>query len=508
MMKTKILLLALFVIFAWPKLYAQGSCPCISNSGIDGSNVGRGNPVNSSIASWWVVSGTPLLAQGVVSSDGFKLTNGDGMATCYDFYAGMKYKVCFRAYTTNNADGTVTLETSGSSIGNVTVTQHGLQPKDYSITFTASANFNQLKFLVNTPGTSVVIDDVGVIEIPTITASPSNLLTCESTTLTATSHNPLTVSWWASNGTISSSTGTSITATPCESATYTATFNTSCPMFTCKTDIISINVPVSPNGQIVDNSSPNCGDFIDLQYQPSVPCAVASYTWYNPSNVIVSSGPSYHKNFADALDRGGVYRLKVVYTNGCDDEFFEVINQNCCVTVADFDINGCNPVRFENLTVDGNGDPILNAEWYWDLGDGNTSNLRNPAEWNVMDLSPRTVCLTVVASDAFSTCCDRICKDFEPCDGSCDPKAAFDFKLLNPGTGDVQLYDKSAGGGTPIHWWWTVDGVPVPGNTDANPIIAGLGSGTHTVCLDVEFLQVNGTQSCYEYGWCEEIFIP
>ncbi len=504
-MNSKILLLVLFTIFAWPKLYAQ-NCPCISNSGIDGSNVGRGNPVNSSIASWWVLSGTPILAEGMVGSDGFKLTNGDGMATCYSFYTGMKYKVCFRAYTTNNANGTVTLETNGSTIGNVTVSQHGLPPKDYSITFTASANFNQLRFLVNTAGTSVVIDDVGVIEVPTLTASPSTIYTCGSTTLSASSHNPLTVTWqpW---GTVNPTSGTSVTASPCKTTTYTATYNTSCSMFTCKADVATVTVTVQPNGEILDNSSTICGEYIDLQYNPYVSCTVTSYTWYSPTNNIISSGPSFYKNFSAKGD-WGLYKLKVIYANGCEDSFYTAVNQNCCVTLADFDIVGCNPVRFENHTVDGDGNPVIQGEWFWDLGEGTTSTLRSPAHWNVMDLSHRKVCLTAVVADAFSTCCDRVCKEFDPCDGGCDPKAAFDFRIINPVNRDIQLFDKSAGNGTAVQWVWTVDGNPIMGNLDPNPVVLGLSSGLHTICLDVEFLQWSGTQSCFEYGWCEEIFIP
>ena len=605
-----------------PQLYAQCTTPpnCIFNPGIDGSSVGWGNAIGTSLSNWHVLSGTPTLAQGMGSSSGFRLQNGDGMYTCFNFVAGRKYKVCIYSYTTNGTIGTLKLEahngSSGQSPGTIFVTKTSHPPAPYStVVFTATSNFSQLRLLVNTSGTSVVIDDVGVIEVPTVTVSQSTISGCGSTTLTASSNNSLNISWSPSDG-LSSTSGNSVTASPCSTTTYTATYTTGCsPIFSCNnsgenTVQVTVNVNpgttvtaspsivnwcqsttltatsannmgvtwspaiglsssygkvvtanpcttttytasfycplsnctytkdvtvyVQPSGSILNNSDQECGGVIDMEYTGSQ-CQNFTYKWVhmdNP-NTVLFTGRHYYKG-TSGQGEDGLYRLTVTSPMGCSETYYTTVSKNCCKIVADFEIIGCNPVRFENTTVDSiGGDTLLVGEWHWDFGDGMTSSLRNPAHLYYTHMGPTKVCLTAVVADADqSTCCSKVCKEFDVCDFiGCVGMGAFAFKLINPATGEVQLYDKSAGNspdsvGHPPHldicrWEWMIDGNPLPNTNDPNPIVTGLHPGTiHDVCLKVVHCNRNCstrypggpcvpyTIECPDEWRCEKIVIP
>jgi hypothetical protein len=175
--------------------------------------------------------------------------------------------------------------------------------------------------------------------------------------------------------------------------------------------------------------------------------------------------------------------------------------------LVDFEIQGCNPARFVKKTVDAYGNPALVGEWNWEFSDGYTTTIRNPSRLYTTFMGPHKVCLTAVISEGPSTCCDKVCKEFEICDFiSCDPRAAFGYKPN--GSGNIDLFDKSVGvgGASACMWYWTIDGTPHPGSTDPAPSITGLVPGLHNVCLRVEFCQPNG-QRCAE-EWCEDIIVP
>lgn len=516
-MKSRTLLfIMLLILFFRTELTAQ-NCNnppnCIRNPGIDGSGVGWGNPINTSLPNWWVQSGTPTLAQGMGTSSGFRLINGDAMGTCFNFIAGATYRVCFFAYTTNGQNGDVTLIAAGGTgtlpIGNVTVTKIGHAPDQFDIMFTATANFNRLLFSVNNVNHSVVIDDVGAIEVPAITA-PLTIARGTSTTLalTANTIGNMTITWSPLNG-LSGTAGASVTASPCKTTTYTATYTSQCsPMYSCNTNTVQTTVTVLPNGNLADSSDPFCFGPIDLRYTPTVPIPGTTYRWYDKNFTLVSStGNRYFKNPTTTADEGW-YTLVVAYPNGCIDTFTTDVRKNCCNVNADFSTMGCNPVRFVNNTVDGNtGLPALQGEWFWDFGDGTTSTLRNPAHLYTTIWGNTTVCLTTVVTNGNTTCCDRVCKDITLCDFGCAAKAAFDFVITDPNARDIQLFDKSVGIGSACVWNWTVDGVPIPGSSTNNPLVTGLLPGKHIICLDVEFCHPFGS-NCIDAGWCEEIEIP
>ena len=513
----KILLLALIVTLIKPGLFGQQNCNnifCIQNPGLDGSGVGRGNPINNTMPSWWVISGTPTLERGVVNSNGFRLTNGDGFATCYNFFQNTQYRICLMAYTTNGQDGIIRLEANDGAggsqqIGSILVTQQGLEPAPYDVVFTTNPgfNFNQLRILVDTPTTSVVIDDVGVIEIPTVTVNPSPKTWCSNATITVSGNtvNNMNINW-APATFLNQNWGQQVIASNCATEIYTMTYSSTCnPMFSCNNNAIQVTVPVDPPTNITNNSSFICGEQIDLEYIPNQPCPGATYAWRGPrNNTVLSTTSQLFIPNASAPDVGA-YVLTITLPNGCSTTVTEMVDMNCCDVVADFDPVDCNPIRFINTTSTTNLSGVQ-GEWHWDFGDGNTSSIKNPSNLYTTQLGPHTVCLTAVLSNGLSTCCAKICKEVEVCDFTCEPKAAFGYKVLDATTGDVQFTDKSVGGGTACGWQWWVNGVPNPVSySGQTPTINFGGPGIYNVCLEVEFCCLNGT-SHYE-TWCEDIIV-
>lgn len=597
------------IIFNAPELYAQANCTtppnCISNPGID-PPAGiplyiNGTPItNSTLPGWSVLSGTPVIGPGVVITNGFELvsdvTDGEGMVTCYNFMKDRTYKVCFRAYnTTTENRGSLILEAHDGSTDSQIIWRDvfyksGPPHADNSHTFKANSNFTQLRIYTDDttrPSNpySVTLDDIGVIEVPditaspltidgcgtttlntnsanpltiswnplgittanntpvvvtpcstttyiasystgcvlygcngnnnvsvkvtvqpgvTATASPSTILRCGSTTLTATSTNPMTVTWSPATG-LNTTKGYIVTASPCRTTTYTATFTCgNCPPFTRK-----VTVYVQPNGSIADSSPHTCFGPIDLRYSSPAPCSNATYQWVSQkTGNVVATGPKWYKSSTAPGDIG-IYML-IVTPRGCTpDTFYTSVIMDCCNVIADFDIIGCNPVRFVNRTMS-NSDFALRGEWYWDFGDGTNSRIRNPSHSYITPtLGAHSVCLTAVIKDSTgATCCDKICKEVIDCDFmGCTPMAAFDYRITDQLNRDVRLIDRSSGNGNyACSWKWTVDGTVYMG--DPTPVIPALGIGQHHICLEVGFcIPPNAATPCYE-EWCEDIIIP
>ncbi|MHB1279078.1 MAG: PKD domain-containing protein [Bacteroidia bacterium] len=334
-----------------------------------------------------------------------------------------------------------------------------------------------------------------------VTASPQTISGCQSTTLTASSTNAMSVSWSPLTGlTPANGNGTVVTARPCKTTTYTATFT----CFTGCTYTKTITVYVQPDGNIV-NPSTNipCRDPISMHHSGN-PCPGSTYKWYHPNGNLLTTAATLNMISSKPSDQG-TYTLLLTSPQGCIDTFYSVVTMTgCCDITADFKIIGCNPVRFENITKNGNGDTVLVGDWHWDLGDGNTSSLRNPSHLYTTQMGPTTVCLTTVVYDQYSTCCDKVCKNVDVCDFvSCDPKAAFDHKILHQPTGQVQFLDKSVGGGTANGWIWKVNGTAV--DWTQNPILTLGGPGTYEICLTVSYTDINGT-ICSE-TWCEKVVV-
>lgn len=600
-------LLAMLMVFSFNHLHGQCGTPpnCITNSGMDfGSSTTIGNPIGTNLPDWNVFLGNPLYAEGTGGSRAIQLNNSDGVFACYNFRAGRKYRVCFRGYNPNTvSSGSIVVEahdgSSGQTIASIAFYNPSLtSPRsmlEQTLTFTPSSNFSQLRFLIPNLGNSysVVIDDVGVLEVPDVTvtpgtingcgvatltansantlnltwtpatnlsstnastvyaspcqttsyaltytavgcnhytctsgteqvtvnvspgvsvmASPSSISTCASSTLTATSVNPMTVNWTPTLA-LAPTSGNTVVAKPCRTTTYVATF--SCALNGCQY-ARPVTVNVQQNGSIINRTAKPCGSPIDLEYVSGMPCPGATYKWYAQSapGTLLSTSSKYIKPVSSSTDQG-VYYVIVTTPNKCNDTSYATVVMDCCKMLADFDIVDCNPVRFVNATVDSiGGDTILNGQWHWDFGDGTTSSIRNPSHLYTSLFGKTTVCLTAVVEQNGSTCCAKVCREFDICDFGCVPKAAFDYSLVTPGTTDVQFTDKSVGGGAPCGYEWRVNGVLITSATgNPNPLITlgpplppGPGNKYH-VCLKVWYCPIPGT-TCFE-EWCEVIEIP
>ena len=349
----------------------------------------------------------------------------------------------------------------------------------------------------------------------TVTATPTTINNCQSSMLTASSPNNMSVTWSTESGLYPPiGSGGVVTARPCKTTKYYATYR--CLATGC-TYLDSVTVVVNKNGgtnNIIANGI--CYGPIDLEYNATTPCPGSTYKWFGPKNPsIVLSTQSTLQLASTTINDYGNYMLEVTTPNGCIDTFYEPVIYTCCEVDADFDTVDCNPIRFINKTTDGQGNPILQGQWHWDFGDGNTSTIRNPSNLYTPQLGLHTICLIAVVEGESGTCCSKICKDIEVCDFTCDAKAAFKYDVINAGLHKVRFTDKSVGVWSPnSHKWWVNTVFPTtPPPPPTAPIYTGQtqditfpGPGIYSVCLEVEYLQPNGT-SCFD-TWCEEVVVP
>ena len=142
-----------------------------------------------------------------------------------------------------------------------------------------------------------------------------------------------------------------------------------------------------------------------------------------------------------------------------------------------------------------NGNNI--ASWFWNFGDGTTSDLRNPVHLYVQ---PRKyqVCLTVRSSD--STCSSEYCDSIRiNGNGGCQAQFTWYADSVT-GTNSVQFRDLSIGAS---NWLWNFgDSLSGVNNISLlqNPIHIFTGSGPYHVCLTIgnQAGTCNGT-------WCLDI---
>lgn len=249
-----------------PLLNGQCSPPpdCITNSGFNPSAggpplPGYGMPIGISLPDWAVFSGTPVYAEGNAGTHGARLNNGDGIYACYNFRSGLQYKVCFLGYNPDpSTNGSIVLEaydgSTAQQIANISFYNYNTSstsPKNMvsgTATFTATSNFNQLRFSIPNLGNSyaVVIDDVGVIEVPVLTATQSTINACGSATLRARSTNLLSYTW-SPNANLNTTVGSNVIAKPCSTTTYTLNYSSSCPHYTCSSGSKTITLNVNQN---------------------------------------------------------------------------------------------------------------------------------------------------------------------------------------------------------------------------------------------------------------------
>jgi hypothetical protein len=499
---------------------------CIVNGTLASSGVGDLNsPVT--VNGWNVSHGSPTVFGNDCPSNTTNSSiwmwsysgNGEGVYTCYNFQQGQSYDVCLWVRNTNTVanggqlwvravNGFTNINPTGSGLpAPASVQTIGTNPgnnmtwQQITFPFTANANYTQLwiyPLMTNGPLNNqqyeLQIDDIRVTPSVnpaslTISATPSVITWCGSSTLSVSGVPAgATVTWAPATG-LSSTTGATVTASPCATTTYTATVTpatvANCPTCPATPVILTQQVIVStPAFTISGNTSLLCGDNLTLSVVPSLFCSEVSYVWTGP-NGFSYSGPGFSIPGVTELN-AGTYTVVITNANGgCTQTLSVNVEIDCpCVAKPDFKWDGCNPIQFWG----GNSSSTPVISWYWDFGDGQTSTLQNPLHTYGAAGSYK-VCLTILAVNSKGeTCCDRICYEVEACPPPpCEIKADFSTYYIPNNPLAVGFVDVSTTSGGSICWYDIDFG-------DGSPLYSGPtlpashtfpAYGSYNVCMEI-----------------------
>lgn len=417
---------------------------CIINSSLEAVGPGYGN-MNSSpaltVPAWYVSHGTPSLFGGAPVPGGLNYSvwmwsysgMGEGIFTCYNFRRGETYKVCLWVRNTNGiaagnliiraangvpigSGGVPPTPSSSQLISNAFVNSPGWVQVTY--TFTANADYRQLwiyPFMagppINNQQYELQIDLVRVAPVPRVVPS-STITWCESVEICVDGGSPGSTYTWSPATGLSSTTGRCVYARPCTTTTYQIIVQppSDCP--SCGPDTLYHTVYVDvPNFEIHGTKDVRCGEKIEMKVDPVLSCV--SYDWFDPHGNYIGSGPNISIPNASG-DDAGTYTLVIRYGDCVIYLHFDVNVLDCpCEFKPDFKWDRCNPVYFFDMSNSMVGGSAV--AWFWDFGDGNSSNLQNPVH-SYASAGGYKVCLTVIWKNGNQTCCDRICFDVEVCD--------------------------------------------------------------------------------------------
>jgi PKD repeat protein len=515
--------LAATLLFTSGVVWGQNPCTTPPNCILNGTLAtagASGTDVNinatSTVNDWYISHGSPTLfpdRNGAAGNRSIWMWSangeGEGIFTCYNFQQGQSYQICMwvrNTATQGNSTGTFNLEATNNisalspSTTNVPILNPAAANREQinsisifnlnwnfrTFTYTPTQNFNQLwiypRRAGGAPQYEIQIDDIAITSIVpqnslTLTASPASINWCGSTTLSLVGAPAgTTVSWSPATG-LSSTTGLSVTASPCSTTTYTATATFNQPnCVTCGSYsyTYSVTVTVSPQPfSIVGNPNIICGDNLTLSASPALNCPGITYSWAGPNGLnLIGNGFSIPSPDSRAA---GIYTLTV--TNGCGGTVTQTVNvtYDCpCILRPQIQTRGCNPVTF-NVS---NSSLTNIVGWFWEFGDGNTSNLANPTHLYAQNGS-YIVCVTVIGkSPRGEMCCTQICDTIQAC--GCSGAAPY-YTWSPRGTNGANFTNASIANASVCGWLWDFG----DGNTSTanNPSHQYAGPGTYTVCL-------------------------
>ncbi len=520
--------LAVALLLTSANIWGQNPCStppdCIVNGSLSpgdvtGIDMNDPNHPGNTVTGWHVSHGSPSFASGRTSVVGdksiFMWTNinpdeGEGIFTCYNFLDDHTYAICIYAkeVTTVNVNGELVVRATSSLspllnpssvlpgtarpststselIGNQSVSSTNWTL--FTFVYTPTQNFNQLWIFPNKTGGGsfqyeMMVDDISITEILSqsdisISASPASINWCQSSVLSLSGVPAgATVSWSPATG-LNSTTGTSVIASPCVTTTYTATVtmpgNSGCAACTTYTRTYTQEIVVSPPRAIISgNTNIICGDNLSLSASLPAGCPIGSYSWAGP-NGFSASGASFTINQPGA-SAAGIYTLTVTTSCGSFTQTVAVTYDCPCILNPTLSTRGCNPVTF---TV--NNSSLTNiVGWFWEFGDGNTSNLANPTHLYAQNGS-YVVCVTVIGkSPRGEMCCTQVCDTVQAC--GCSGAAPY-FTWSPRGTNGANFTNASISNASVCGWLWDFG----DGNTSTanNPSHQYAGPGTYTVCL-------------------------
>lgn len=500
-MNKKLFLMVLLMGLVIPRLYSQNCTNppnCILNPGMDGypQTSALGDPIGTGLPDWWVVSGTPSYDTGMVGSRGVQLDAGEGFATCLSFVNGESYNICIYGYNTTSVAGDLTLQahdgTNWQTIGTVGYIQNGIGggPSLRTVNFTANANYTQLRLIASTNANySIVIDDVGVVENPDISASLTTINECQNTIISLASTNALNVTWTSSTGGALPS-GSSITVSPCQTTTYTATYSSTCnPIFGCGNFTKQITINVIPKVTSVTANPPS----IDICQSSTLTANAVPGTTVNwtsstggalPSGNSITVSPCQTTTYTATVSCGTTCPPDVIsYTLQVNDPI-SIINNNPTVQCGD------------QIILRASGTPSCPATYQWQDPQGNV--VSTAATLNIPVANSSHTGIYTLITTYPNGCQSQPLTTIVNVVNCCVAEAEF---MEGPDCNPVQFTDMSTGTSTPISWFWEFGDGAV--STKQNPKHLYLNQyGPMDVCLTVMYKE--GSETCCD-KFCKEI---
>ncbi len=136
--------------------------------------------------------------------------------------------------------------------------------------------------------------------------------------------------------------------------------------------------------------------------------------WFDPNSESLGTGEVVLKDVKFSMS--GTYSKKIE-KNGCSYTVpVEVIIEDCgCESIQlDFDAGNISldpDIYYPGIFSEISSGPGSTVSWYWDFGDGNTSNEETPQHTYPYSNATYTVCLTIIREINGQTCCKKICKE-------------------------------------------------------------------------------------------------
>jgi len=231
--------------------------------------------------------------------------------------------------------------------------------------------------------------------------------------------------------------------------------------------------------------NPNGGySFIDSSF--ATPGNISSWFWdFGDGSSSTQQFPSHFYNAPGTY----ITCLTITSSTGCTDTYCDTIvvggSQNNCNAAFNVTYQGSNIIFSDNST----SSPGIITGWFWDFGDGNTSNNANPTHvYNNPGLY--NACLTIFTSDSCSsTSCTQVQSNGN---GS---QCAADFNWSYNGNSVVFMDLSTASPGSVNSWYWDFgDG---NSSTQANPSHNYAQGGLYNVCLTIQTTDSCFSTTCY-----------
>lgn len=220
-----------------------------------------------------------------------------------------------------------------------------------------------------------------------------------------------------------------------------------------------------------------CGEDLVLT-GPSQSCATGA--WFDPLGNPIGTGTVVIPNADPTMN--GVYSM-VVRVGDCQYTLErQVMVEECNCEEFDPSFKSDAPNNPTTFTETSTG-PGISVGWFWEFGDGNTSNLQNPTHTYAQP-GQYTVCVTIIRKVGNQTCCKRICIEIEV-DEPQELKQSIGFKtrpMEFPNTA-IKFIDETRGKNEFTEYNWNFGDGGVSGQQHPAHVYAK--EGIYTVCLTI-----------------------